>query len=91
MKKKILGTSDAWSMSRLSQQTSKPTYYILDWRIFSERTGKKILLYDIWILNIKVVVFPSNVWFFFWLAGLTHDGIPIPGGLVAWLTTVDEC
>ena len=33
-KKMILGTSDAWSTSHLSQQTSKPEYYILDCRIF---------------------------------------------------------
>ena len=30
MKKKILGTSDAWSMSRLSHQHSDPVYYIED-------------------------------------------------------------
>ena len=29
----ILETSDAWSMSRLSQQTSEPAYYIVDCRI----------------------------------------------------------
>ena len=30
----ILGTSDTWSTSHLSQQTSEPTYYIVDCRIF---------------------------------------------------------
>ena len=35
MKKRIiLGTSDAWSPSRLLQQTSKPAYYIVDCQIF---------------------------------------------------------
>ena len=29
----MLGTSDAWSMSRSSQQTSDPAYYIEDCRI----------------------------------------------------------
>jgi hypothetical protein len=32
-KRMILGTSDAWSTSHLSQQTSKPAYYIVDCRI----------------------------------------------------------
>ena len=32
-KKIMLGTSDAWSTSHLSQQTSKPAYYIVDCRI----------------------------------------------------------
>ena len=31
--KKILGTSDAWSMSHVSQQNGKPAYYIVDWQI----------------------------------------------------------
>ena len=31
-KKIILGTSDAWSMSCLSQQPSNPVYYIEDCR-----------------------------------------------------------
>ena len=31
--KKILGTSDAWWMSRLSQRPSNPAYYIEDCRI----------------------------------------------------------
>ena len=34
-KKPILGTSDGWSMSRLSQQPSNPAYYIEDCLIFS--------------------------------------------------------
>ena len=29
-KKVMLGTSDAWSMSHLSQQPTKPVYYIED-------------------------------------------------------------
>jgi hypothetical protein len=33
MKKKILKTSDAWSMSLLFQSPSKPAYYIEDFRI----------------------------------------------------------
>ena len=32
-KKKILGTSDAWSKSHLSQGPSNPAYYIGDCRI----------------------------------------------------------
>ena len=32
-KKIILGTSDAWSTSRLSHRPSKLAYYIVDWRI----------------------------------------------------------
>ena len=36
MKKKIiLGTLDTWSMSHLSQGTSKPAYYIVDCRILN--------------------------------------------------------
>ena len=31
----ILGTSDPWSSSHLSQQTSKPAYYIVDCRILT--------------------------------------------------------
>ena len=34
-RKIILGSSDAWSTSNLSQQTSEPVYYIVDCRIFS--------------------------------------------------------
>jgi hypothetical protein len=33
-KKIILGTSDAWLMSRLSQRATEPAYYIVDCRIF---------------------------------------------------------
>ena len=33
LKKKILGTSNAWSTSRLSHRPSKPAYYIVDCRI----------------------------------------------------------
>ena len=32
----MLGTSDAWSMIHLSQQTSEPAYYIADWRIYDD-------------------------------------------------------
>ena len=38
-KKIILGTSDAWSTSRLSHWPSKPAYYIVDWRIFESLKG----------------------------------------------------
>ena len=38
--KKILGSSDAWSMKRLFHQPSEPAYYILDWRISTERSRK---------------------------------------------------
>ena len=45
MKKIMLGTSDDWSTSHLSQQTSEPAYYIVDCRISSQRNssllGKK--------------------------------------------------
>ena len=34
--KKILGTSDAWSTSRLSHRPSEPAYYIVDCRISRE-------------------------------------------------------
>ena len=37
--KKILGTSGAWSTSRLSCRPSEPAYYIVDCRIFALRTG----------------------------------------------------
>ena len=33
--KKILGTSDAWTTSHLSQPTSKPAYYIVDCMILN--------------------------------------------------------
>ena len=35
--KKILGTSDAWSPSRLSHWPSEQEYYIVDCRIYTER------------------------------------------------------
>ena len=41
MKKNMLGTSDAWSMSRSSQQPSKPAYYIEDCRISRERKRER--------------------------------------------------
>ena len=34
MKKKILGTSDAWLTSHLSHRPSEPAYYIVDCQIF---------------------------------------------------------
>ena len=37
MKKKILGTSEAWSVSHSSQRPSEPAYYIEDCRISSRR------------------------------------------------------
>ena len=36
-KAKILGTSNAWLMSRLSHRPSKPAYYIVDCRILELR------------------------------------------------------
>ena len=36
-KKRVLGTSDAWSTIRLSHCPSNPPYYIVDWRISSTR------------------------------------------------------
>ena len=33
MKKIMLGTSDKWSTSHLSQQPSEPAYYVVDLRI----------------------------------------------------------
>jgi hypothetical protein len=34
VKKKSLGTSDAWSLVHLSKRTRNPSYYSVDWRIF---------------------------------------------------------
>jgi hypothetical protein len=34
MKKKMLGTLDAWSMSRLSQRATDPASYIVDCQIY---------------------------------------------------------
>ena len=39
-KKKILGTSDTWSTSHLSQQTSKPAYYIVDCQILTQSADR---------------------------------------------------
>ena len=47
-KKIILGISDNWSMSPLSQRPSKPAYYIEDWLVFT--LGP-------WLLRILVVRF----------------------------------
>ena len=41
--KKMLGTSDAWSMSQLSQQTSEPAYHIVDCRISKEDLHTNVL------------------------------------------------
>ena len=41
--KKILGTSGAWSTSRLSHQPSEPAYYIVDSRI---STGLSEITYN---------------------------------------------
>ena len=38
----MLGTSDAWSMSRSSQQPSKPAYHIEDCRICGIRANFNI-------------------------------------------------
>jgi hypothetical protein len=35
----MLGTSDYWSMSRLSHWPSKSVYYIEDWRIYNHKEG----------------------------------------------------
>ena len=40
-KRILLETSDAWSKSDLSQQTSEPAYYIVDCRISRRRPQKK--------------------------------------------------
>ena len=37
MKKKILGTSDAWSMSHLAYRPSNPVYYIEDCQISKQK------------------------------------------------------
>ena len=52
----MLGTSDAWSTSHLSWQTSKPVYYIVDCRIlkmdrFASRSGLKFIHSEISILK----------------------------------------
>ena len=38
--KKILGTTDTWSMSHLFNQPSKPAYYIEDCRILGSPWGR---------------------------------------------------
>ena len=46
MKKIMLRTSDAWSMSPLSQLATEPAYYIVDCRIFGMRAvNNHVLLY----------------------------------------------
>ena len=49
-KKIILGTSDAWSMSRLSKRPSDPAYYIEDCRIFEDCQilDLTVLIYILW-------------------------------------------
>ena len=42
MKKKILGTSDAWSMRRSSHRRTNTVYYIEDYRILKWYTQKAI-------------------------------------------------
>ena len=44
MKKKILGTSDAWLTSCLAHQPSDPAYYIEDCPIFNGRNSERILI-----------------------------------------------
>ena len=54
--KMILGTSDAWSTSHLSQRTSEPAYYIIDCQIsglMTRRTGLKLRSDLKWIVNCK--------------------------------------
>ena len=45
----MLGTSDAWSTSHLSKQTSEPAYYVVDCRIFGWlfRTQGTEIIYQI--------------------------------------------
>ena len=43
-KKIILGTSEAWSMSRLFHRPSEPVHCIVDCRIDCQTTGTKSLL-----------------------------------------------
>ena len=64
MKKKILGTSDAWSTSRLSHRLSEPAYYIVDCRIFSVLHQINLLV----IISKKISLFflkrieENNMW-----------------------------
>ena len=43
MKKRILGTPDAWSTSRLSHRPSEPVYYIVDCQILGLCGGDDLL------------------------------------------------
>ena len=72
MKKIILGTSDAWWMSHLSQWSSERAYYIVDCRIFRSSTlhGSftfvKMFLYGVWgVYNSDYTVQPAC--YYFWL------------------------
>ena len=38
--KKIMGTSDAWSMICLSHRPGEPAYYIVDWQILNFKLKK---------------------------------------------------
>ena len=50
MKKKIiLGTSDTWSMTRLSHRPSEPAYYIEDFRISTYMDSRTIWCLITWI------------------------------------------
>ena len=65
MKKIMLGTSDAWSMSRSSHRPSEPAYYIEDCRISkasSYRTG-----YLDWCVDCEAcrLESPNNAIFFY--------------------------
>ena len=58
----MLGASDAWSMSHLSRQTSKPAYYIVDCRILAQAQGIIIRHHPIgWlsIVTIPEAAFPA--------------------------------
>ena len=61
MKKIILGTSDTWSMSRLSHWPSDPTYYIVDWRIFTLSLANQEL-----ILQCRRWLFAAKIWLTDW-------------------------
>ena len=53
MKKKILGTSDTWSTSRLSHRPSDPAYYIVDCRISDNQ-----IKYE---NSVKIMTQPSDI------------------------------
>ena len=59
-KKIILGTSDACSMSPLSQRPIKLAYYIEDWRIYFRPSRQKLLNENMK----KNLVVPENESFF---------------------------